>query len=385
MYVQFIGGRARVWVAIHNVYILITLHISVTMDEDRIAVKEANDHATKGGRYSYDSVLGRGGFGIVLKAQDKDKRNNDVVAIKIIKAEKSILEFLLLMEPASGERWRKEVRLLIDLHHDNIIAIRDHFEFQRNRRTTGLAIVMEYCPGGDLDEHLRKLITQGKRLTEEERLRWYKQLASALGYLHQSSIAHRDLKPANILVDAKHNLKVADVGLAKAHYDGLNPGGSYQQYMETACGTLPYVAPEVFSEHYTAQSDIFSMGLVMFVICELPKDLTPTCKGYYPPYLGNLMHSNRDAQTEKATSLLNAQNCPSDEMELFDSMLQYDYKKRPIAAIVVKRLNEIEERRERRMEEEWRRVEIWRREEERRRREQAQPQGLWDWLKSWLT
>jgi len=366
--------------------------ISVTMDESKV-VRKANDKATKAGRYSYDSVLGGGGFGKVLKAQDK--LNNDVVAVKIIKAKKSIVEFFLFMKPASGERGRREVDLLIDLQHDNIVAIRDHFEFKRKQRTTGLAIVMEYCPGGDLDKRLKKLVTQGKRLTEEERLRWYKQLALALEYLHRSSIAHRDLKPANILVDTAGNLKVADVGLAKALYDGLNTGGSFQQYMKTACGSYPYMAPEVFGGHYTTDSDIFSMGLVMFVICELPKDLTPTCQGYSPPFLGPVLYINRAARTEKATSLLNAQKCPSDEMELFDSMLQYNYHNRPTAA-VVKWLKEIEERRERRRREEEerrrreeeerrRREEEERRRREEERREQAQPQGLWGWLKSWWT
>ena len=363
------------------------LCISVSMDpKQKKVVREANDKATNGGRYSYDGVLGEGSFGTVLKARNK---LNDTVAVKIIKAKKSIVEFLLSKKPATGKQGRREVGLLIDLQHDNVIAIRDHFEFQMQRMTTGLAIVMEYCPGGNLQERLEKLIAQGKRLTEEKRLDWYQQFASAIEYFHGRGIVHRDLKPANILVDAADNLKVADVGIAKTLYDKLTADGSYQQYMKMVAGTFPYMAPEVFGEHYTKSSDIFSMGLVMFVTCELPNPLIPVTR--LGQGLGVLMHGDRFAQSKKASSLLKAQNCPSDEMELFDDMLQYKYDNRPNAANVVKRLKDIEERREaeKRREEE-RRMEEKRREEERRwieesrRRQEQQPQGWWEWLRSWF-
>ena len=131
---------------------------------------------------------------------------------------------------------------------------------------------MEYCPGGNLQSHLEGLAAQVKHITEEGRLSWFKQFASALEFIHHKDIAHRDLKPENILIGGDGQLKVADVGIAKTLYDQLEAQGSYQKYMETAAGTLPYMAPEVFSEHYTINSDIFSMGLVMFVICELPYD-----------------------------------------------------------------------------------------------------------------
>ena len=105
-------------------------------------------------------------------------------------------------------------------------------------------------------------------------------------YIHRRGITHRDLKPANILVDAADNLKVADVEIAKTLYNKQTAGGSCQEYiyLETVADARPYLVPEVFGEHYSISSDIFSMGLVVFVICELPNPLEPvTC-------LGGLIH-----------------------------------------------------------------------------------------------
>ena len=187
-------------------------------------------------------------------------------------------------------------------------------------------------------------------------------------FIHQKDIAHRDLKPENILIDGKRQLKVADVGIAKALYDKLEARGSYQQYMETAAGTRPYMAPEVFNEHYTVSSDVFSIGLVMFVISELPKNPDPFPKlvplvhnGSNMWCLGDFLHTHYRHIQKSSTSLLYANNCPSDEKELFDSMLQYNYHDRLTAAGVVIKLKSIEDTRERE-----------RREAERRRKEEAE-------------
>ena len=352
--------------------------------------------ATKGGRYGYDEVLGEGAFGVVWKGRCKEQSSSGEgveVAVKIILGEKSLTDIFLFRSPDSSKRGRKEAELLTDLHHDNIVAIRDYFEFKVSQWTTGLAIVMDYCSGGDLQDRLEELRNQGNCLTVNERLRWYKQLASALEYIHGRGIAHRDLKPENILLDGASNLIVADVGIAKILCNEITSDRSYKHYMymQTAAGTLPYMAPEVFSEHYTTESDVFSLGLVMFVICELiPR---PLCDSIFDDelYLGVHMHLNSAVREEKATSLLKltAQNCRSDEKQLLDDMLQYDYHRRPTAADVVQRIRAIEERkrqeeeeeRRRRREEEERRR---RREEEERRRQQKQ-KTWWGWVKSWFS
>ena len=89
-------------------------------------VRKANAKATNNCHYHYDDVLGKGAFGVVLKAHDTQR--GVVVAVKIIKSKKSLVEFVSLKMPTSGERGRKEVEILLNLQHDNVVAIRDHFE-----------------------------------------------------------------------------------------------------------------------------------------------------------------------------------------------------------------------------------------------------------------
>ena len=148
------------------------------------------------------------------------------------------------------------------------------FEFKITWLKPCFAIVMDYCSKGNLQSHLEQLIRhhiQSLDFTKKEK--WYQQLATALKFIHQQDVVHRDLKPENILVDDAEDLKVANVGLAKALCD--EQGTSVQEYMQTVAGTPPYMAPEVWEQHYTRSSDVFSLGLVMFVICELPDPLVP--------------------------------------------------------------------------------------------------------------
>lgn len=304
--------------------------------------------ATSDGRYRYDGiVLGQGAFGTVLKASDT-LQENEAVAIKIVRAQKSLKEYFLRKTPAVVKEVRREAGLLSRLEHQNVVAIRDYFEFKTEaRRMVGLAIVTEYCQRGNLQTRLEELVSDSGRLDKQLRFRWYKQLATALRFIHSEEVIHRDLKPHNVLVGAADNLKIADVGLAKALYD-VNADqasaryASYVQYMQTVAGTPAYMAPEVFEKHYTKSADVFSLGLIMFVICELPNPLCPTARfGTQKSPLGVLMCNTSLTQTVKATDLLQACHCSQDETELFDGMLQFNHHDRPTMDVVVSYLEAI--------------------------------------------
>ena len=93
--------------------------------------------------------------------QATDKSTDEDVAVKIIKAKKSVIEQILFFKTsASIKQGRKEALILTDLRHQNITAIRDHFKFRKSAFKSGLAIVMEYCPGGNLQKHLEGLAVQ---------------------------------------------------------------------------------------------------------------------------------------------------------------------------------------------------------------------------------
>ena len=339
-----------------------------------LLVSEANNQATNSRRYAYKAVLGEGSFGSVLKATDKS--TNEDVAIKIIKIKKSFLEKIMFFKtPASLKQGIKEALMLTHLQQENIIAIRDHFKFRKSAFKSGLAIVMEYCPGGNLQKYLEGLAIRGERTTVERRLSWFKQLASALAFIHHKDVAHRDLKPENILIGRDGQLKVVDVSIAKTLYDNQQLQGSYQEYMETYyASTCPYMASEAFYECYTISSDVFSMGLVMFAIGELPYNpqLTGSDTKLMPivqyeghkDYLDRFLHNFHTKVNQSSTKLMNATHCPSDERELLDSMLRYDHHQRPPANKVLEVLNSMIEKQRSKHEEAERRH----REEEARRR-----------------
>lgn len=92
--------------------------------------------------------------------------------------------------------------------------------------------------------------------------KYFRQLISAVEYLHSRGVAHRDLKPENLLLDKNDNLKVSDFGLATVfRVRGL------ERQLNTRCGTMPYVAPEVLLGNYHAQpADLWSCGVILVAL-----------------------------------------------------------------------------------------------------------------------
>lgn len=120
---------------------------------------------------------------------------------------------------------------------------------------------MEFC-NGTLEKWLRnnhaRDINQAKS--------WFKQIVSAIAYLHQKKKIHRDLKPANILFDDNLRLKICDLGLIA---DLALENGEERDVSRTITGTPKYMAPEqsLIWGNYTSKVDIFSLGLILAEIC----------------------------------------------------------------------------------------------------------------------
>ncbi|XP_029985244.1 serine/threonine-protein kinase pdik1l [Sphaeramia orbicularis] len=127
-----------------------------------------------------------------------------------------------------------------------------------------LWLVMEYCDGGDLNQYLLS-----RPPDEQHNHSVVQQLSSAVAFLHHLGIIHRDLKPDNVLVCVTHKgpvVKVADFGLSKMSgaVDDLS-----RQHFSSTCGSDFYMAPEVWGGvAYTAQADIFSLGVMFWAILE---------------------------------------------------------------------------------------------------------------------
>jgi calcium-dependent protein kinase len=114
-----------------------------------------------------------------------------------------------------------------------------------------------YCNGGELFN----FIIDKKHLTEKEAALIMQQLLGALAYLHSNNISHRDIKPENFMLSIKDDptcVKMIDFGLSKDF--------SGQDSMSTMSGSPYYIAPEVFLQNYNMKIDIWSLGVVLYIM-----------------------------------------------------------------------------------------------------------------------
>jgi calcium-dependent protein kinase len=242
--------------------------------------------------YSFGAPLGSGSFGTVRSAVHKG--TGQTRAVKILKKLDQDQEKLFL-----------EVDILAKLSHPNIMQV---YEFYDD--TTNFYIVSEFCAGGELFD----CITEQGIFSEKEAAHILKQTLSAICYSHENLIVHRDLKPENILLDDKSQnriLKIIDWGGAR--YFQKN------KKMTTISGTPYYIAPEVLNEVYDEKCDIWSCGVILYILL---------CG--YPPFNGesdaDIMKSVKKGIFDFPKEEWDA--ISKDAKSLIQSMLKYDPKNR---------------------------------------------------------
>jgi serine/threonine-protein kinase len=194
------------------------------------------------GKYEITAELGRGGMGVVFKAQQTDLHRT--VAIKMI-----------LSGTVAGAddllRFRTEAEATAGLHHPNIVHIHEVGEIAGRPY-----ISMEYVEGLSLAGRL----AEGP-LRSKEAARQVATLARAIQHAHEHNVLHRDLKPANVLLDADGQPHITDFGLAKR----LN-ADSGQTRTGTVLGTPSYMAPEQAAGHkqLTPAVDVYGLGAILY-------------------------------------------------------------------------------------------------------------------------
>ena len=196
------------------------------------------------GRYHILEQLGEGGMATVYKAYDTRLERD--VAVKIIRTDQfapAVLERIL-------KRFEREAKALARLTHPNIVGVIDYGEHEE-----APYLVMPYLPGGTLKQRL------GKPMPWQEAVQILLPIAQALEYAHEHNIIHRDIKPSNILLTEKGQPMLADFGIAK-----ILESEETQTLTGTGVGvgTPEYMAPEQWTGQVTPQSDIYSLGVVLY-------------------------------------------------------------------------------------------------------------------------
>ena len=241
------AGKAAIVAARHD--------LDVTQDErdgdkEEIALDFLQPSTKPGslgrlGHYEVLEALGRGGFGVVLKAFDE--RLHCVVAVKVMGPR------LAATSPAR-KRFLREARATASIRHENVVAIYAVEEQPIPH------LVMEYIAGQTLQQKL----DQTGPLETSEVLRLGQHVAGALAAAHAQGLIHRDIKPANILLECgvEPRVKVTDFGLARAADDASLTQSGF------IAGTPMYMAPEqARGEAIDHRADLFSLGSVLYVMC----------------------------------------------------------------------------------------------------------------------
>ena len=196
------------------------------------------------GGYLVRAVAGRGGMGVVYRAEDLALGRE--VALKVIAP-------TLAGDPRFRERFARETRIAAGLEHPNVVPV-----YGAGEENGRLFIAMRFVEGADLQSVLRD-----GRLPPDRAAGIVSQVAAALDAAHVRGLVHRDVKPANVLITKVGRAEQAyltDFGLTRneAAGDGLTKTGQW-------VGTLAYVAPEqIRGEPVDARADIYALGAVLY-------------------------------------------------------------------------------------------------------------------------
>lgn len=193
--------------------------------------------------------IGSGSFATVFMAEHQPKyRKRIQLACKLFD--------LASAPPQYREKFfPRELNILMQVSHPHIICLHSIQQIRSK-----VFIFMRFAENGDLLQY-----AQNYGPTEENQCRfWFKQIVSALQYLHHLNIAHRDLKCENILLSKNFNIKLADFGFARKCTD---PCG-LRQLSLTFCGSAAYTAPEIIvgRPYNPIVSDVWSLGVVLYIL-----------------------------------------------------------------------------------------------------------------------
>jgi Protein kinase domain/Bacterial extracellular solute-binding proteins, family 5 Middle len=202
--------------------------------------------------YRIESLVGRGGMGVVYRARDLALDRN--VALKLLAPE-------LAGDVGFRERFLRESRLAASLDHPGVIPVYDAGEVAGQ-----LYIAMRLVEGTDL----KRMLALDGALASDRALALLAQVADALDAAHERGLVHRDVKPSNVLVDERGHCYLADFGLSRRLGEQTIGTGTAR-----SLGTVDYAAPEqIRGEELDGRADVYSLGCLLY-----------ECLAGRPPYV----------------------------------------------------------------------------------------------------
>ncbi len=230
--------------------------------------------------YRVESLIGRGGMGVVYRATDLSLGRP--VALKMIAPE-------LAQDERFRDRFLKEPRLAASLDHPNVVPIHEAGE-----RDGQLYLAMRYVEGSDLST----VLAREEKLSPERALAVLAQIADALDTAHRRGLVHRDVKPANVLLDEDEHAYLTDFGVTK------QVGGASTETGRVV-GTLDYLAPEqIRGEAVDGRTDCYALACVLY-----------ECLSGAPPF-------RRDTEAEMLWAHMHEQPAPLPGYEALDPVLR---------------------------------------------------------------
>jgi serine/threonine-protein kinase len=197
------------------------------------------------GRYKIESILGRGGMGVVYKATDAQL--DETVAIKTLPGD------VMTRSPEDLERFKREIRLARKITHRNVLRTFDYGEAE------GVYFIsMEYVRGYTLSELMDE--APARQMPSRATVGIARQICRGLHAAHEQGIIHRDIKPQNVLIDAKGEVKLMDFGVAR-----MTEAAEAMTQAGLIIGTPHYMSPEqVHGKSLDARTDVYAMGVVLY-------------------------------------------------------------------------------------------------------------------------
>ena len=199
------------------------------------------------GPYRFVEELGRGGMGVVYRAERADGQFEQQVALKLIKAG--------MASDATLGRFLHERQILARLEHPHIAHLLD------GGVSDGQPwFAMELVEGQPLTTWC-----DARKLNVDERIRLFCDVCSAVDYAHRNLVVHRDLKPSNILVTSSGEVKLLDFGIAKLLGGENEAQTQFQTGLDVRPATPEYGAPEQLrGEPVSTATDVWALGAVLY-------------------------------------------------------------------------------------------------------------------------